>query len=130
GAAHGARSARRRRQRRGGDPRRLRGPRRAVRALRSAGRVLAGDRRRHVQVRRRRCGRGRIADDGWRKARGMVALARVIDSRVLVQLRLLGMAGLAFVVVGAFLVLFGKNPLLAYAEIFRGALGTSYGASE
>ena len=60
----------------------------------------------------------------------MVALARVIDSRVLVQLRLLGMAGLAFVVVGAFLVLFGKNPLLAYAEIFRGALGTSYGASE
>ena len=60
----------------------------------------------------------------------MVALARVIDSRVLVQLRLLGMAGLAFIVVGGFLIVFGRNPIVAYTEIFKGALGTSYGLSE
>ena len=60
----------------------------------------------------------------------MVALARVIDSRVAVQVRLLGLAGLAFVAVGGFLALFGRNPVVAYAEIFRGALGSSYGISE
>lgn len=67
----------------------------------------------------------------------MVAIAPVrrsespaIDSRVVVQLRLLGLAALAFVVVGGFLLLFGRNPIAAYVEIFKGALGSSYGLSE
>jgi simple sugar transport system permease protein len=60
----------------------------------------------------------------------MVAVARLIDGRVFVQLRLLGLTALAFVAVGGFLVLFGKNPIVAYTEIFKGALGSSYGLSE
>src|ERR1041384_6415707 len=61
----------------------------------------------------------------------MVAIARpLIDSRIGAQLRLLGLAALAFVVVGAFLLLFGRNPIAAYTEIFKGALGRRYGLRE
>jgi simple sugar transport system permease protein len=61
----------------------------------------------------------------------MDALARrLIDARVGPELRLLGMTALAFVMVGLFLALFGKNPIAAYGEIFKGAFGSSYGLSE
>lgn len=60
----------------------------------------------------------------------MDALARLTDSRLLGQLRLPGLTALAFVAVGLFLLLFGRNPILAYGEIFKGALGSTYGLSE
>ncbi len=60
----------------------------------------------------------------------MEALARLIDSRLAAQLRLLAMTGLAFVAVGLFLALFGRNPIAAYGEILKGAFGSRYGLSE
>ncbi len=51
--------------------------------------------------------------------------------RILIRiLRYLLMALLAMVLFGAILLLFGKNPLEAYRDIFRHALGSPYGFSE
>ncbi len=60
----------------------------------------------------------------------MPARARLIEARLLPQVRLLGLTALAFVAVGGFLLLFQRNPITAYAEIFRGAFGSGYGLSE
>ena len=60
----------------------------------------------------------------------MASVARLVDSRVLIPLRLLGLTALAFVAVGAFLLLFGRNPIEAYGVIFKGAFGSGYGLSE
>lgn len=60
----------------------------------------------------------------------MARLARLADSRLLIPVRLLGLTALAFVAVGVFLLLFGKNPLAAYRAIFAGAFGSTYGLSE
>ncbi|MBI3629261.1 MAG: ABC transporter permease [Candidatus Rokubacteria bacterium] len=60
----------------------------------------------------------------------MARLARLADSRLLIPVRLLGLTALAFVAVGIFLLLFGKNPLAAYRAIFAGAFGSTYGLSE
>ena len=60
----------------------------------------------------------------------MPARARLIGARLLPQVRLLGLTALAFVAVGFFLLLFHRNPITAYAEIFRGAFGSAYGLSE
>jgi len=55
---------------------------------------------------------------------------RPVTSRVLIPLRLAGLTALAFLAVGAFLLLFGRNPIRAYAAIFGGAFGSAYGVSE
>jgi general nucleoside transport system permease protein len=52
------------------------------------------------------------------------------DPRLLTALRLAGLTALAFVAVGGFLLLFGRNPIQAYAAIFGGAFGSVYGLSE
>lgn len=56
---------------------------------------------------------------GWRAPAWLDELARFIGGLVL--------AGLVFALV---LLLFGKDPIRAYAEIFQGALGDSYGWTE
>ncbi len=56
--------------------------------------------------------------------------ARSLDPRLLIQVRSLGLTALAFVAVGLFLLLFGRNPIAAYGEIFKGAFGSAYGLSE
>lgn len=60
----------------------------------------------------------------------METSVRLLDSRLLILSRLLGLAALAFVAVGLFLLLFGRNPIEAYREIFRGSFGSTYGLSE
>jgi simple sugar transport system permease protein len=60
----------------------------------------------------------------------MDTLARLVDSRLLILSRFLGLTALAFIVVGLFLFLFGRNPVEAYREIFRGSFGSAYGLSE
>lgn len=60
----------------------------------------------------------------------MELTARPVDPRILILFRFLGLASLAFAAVGLFLLLFGRNPVEAYREIFRGSLGSTYGLSE
>lgn len=60
----------------------------------------------------------------------MSAIVRRADPRLLASARFGGLLALAFVGVGLFLVLFGRNPIDAYREIFKGSLGSTYGLSE
>jgi general nucleoside transport system permease protein len=60
----------------------------------------------------------------------MATPLRLGDPRLLIPLRLAGLTALALLAVGGFLLCFGRNPVRAYATIFAGALGSSYGLSE
>jgi len=60
----------------------------------------------------------------------MHTVGRLIDARLAAQIRMLALSALAFVAVGIFLALLGRNPIAAYRTIFVGALGSSYGLSE
>jgi len=57
-------------------------------------------------------------------------LARLVTPRLTSFSRLFGLTLLVFVAVGFFLLLFGRNPIAAYQEIFKGSLGSAYGLSE
>jgi general nucleoside transport system permease protein len=59
----------------------------------------------------------------WRGLGGLPAPVRGL-------LEFLGAFGLSLVMFGLLLLLLGKDPLQAYAEIYRGALSTPYGWSE
>ena len=55
----------------------------------------------------------------------MEALARIRDGRLGDAVRMTGMMALAFVGVVLLLLSFGKNPIEAYVEIFKGSLGST-----
>ncbi len=50
--------------------------------------------------------------------------------RVASLIRFAGLFGLAFIIFAVVLLIFGKNPLKAYANIFSSTLGSTYGFSE
>jgi ABC-type uncharacterized transport system permease subunit len=50
--------------------------------------------------------------------------------RLAYVIRLVGLFGLAFVAFARVLLLFGKNPIRAYVDIFSSTLGGAYGFSE